>query len=224
MIKLLAMAALLGSTPVVAPPAAPRCLTRQQAGDLSVVGMAIMVEGARNACRPHLAATAFLMQPGGTQFAARLRDEGRRRFASAAEAVARLGGGQQSGPMAMVRTVMNAMLNEGVGAEFSANVDAALCRDANDMIEALSAMSPDQISRFSAGAMSLASQMATRMTAPRRPTAAPPPPAAGATPRPASFDPGRPPVQMQDVPPVPDLSRLPPPPPPRPRPPIVCPE
>jgi hypothetical protein len=200
MIKALALAAILGSQAAAPPPAPPGCLTRQQAGDLAVVVGAIFVESARNACRPHLAPGAFLGQPASAEYSARLREEARHRFASAADGIGRASAAADAGPMAMVRTMMSTMLAEGVGGEFTAMVDAPICRDVNDLVEVMSALPPDQIARFSSATMSLASQFAARMP----PPAPPPPPAARA---------GRRPRANAAAPP-----------PPRPRPPILCPE
>jgi hypothetical protein len=205
MIKTLALAAVLATQPTApppAPPAPPRCITRQQVGDLAVVGSAVFVEGARNACRPHLAPGAFLAQPASAEYSARLRAEARGRFASAADGIAQLSAPADAGPMATVRTMMSSMLAEGVGGEFTAMVDAPMCRDVNDMIEVMSALTPDQLARFSSAAMSLGSQFAERMMPPA-PPAPPPAPAGRAGRRPAANAA---------------------PPPPRPRPPVLCPE
>lgn len=206
MIKTLALAAILATQAAgpPAPPAPPRCLTRQQVGDLAVVGSAIFVEGARNACRPHLAPDAFLAQPASVEYSARLREQARSRFASALDGIAQAGGPADTGPIAMARTMMSAMLAEGIGGEFTAMVDVPMCRDVNDMIEVMSTLAPDQIARFSSAAMSLASQFAARMPPPAPPAPAPAP--AGRTRR------------------GPAASAVAPPPPPRPRPPILCPE
>ncbi|HEV7660580.1 MAG TPA: hypothetical protein VGO55_12125 [Allosphingosinicella sp.] len=203
MIKTLALAAILATQPAP-PPAAARCITRQQVGDLAVVGSAIFVEGARNACRPHLAPTAFLAQPASAEYSARLRQEARGRFASAADGIARASGeADATGPIAMMRTMMSTMLAEGIGGEFTAMVDVPICRDVNDMIEIMSALAPDQLARFSSAAMSLGSQFAARMTLPAPP--APPPAPAGRARRGSAANAA-------------------PPPPPRPRPPVLCPE
>ena len=204
MIKTLALATILATKAAAppAPPAPPRCLTRQQVGDLAVVGSAIFVEGARNACRPHLAPDAFLARPASAEYSARLREQARSRFASALDGIAQAAGPADSGPIAMARTMMSAMLAEGIGGEFTAMVDVPMCRDVNDMVEVMSALAPDQIARFSSAAMSLGSQFAERMTPP--PPPAPPAPAGRTRRGPAA----------RTVVPVPRP----------PRPPILCPE
>ena len=92
MLKMLMAAALLTGQ-AASPPAAPAspCITRQQLGDISLVVIAATVETARNACRPHLPATAFLATPAGVEFAGRLRGEARQRLISAVAGFARMG-------------------------------------------------------------------------------------------------------------------------------------
>ena len=210
MLKMLAVAALL-TTPTArppAPPGAPPCITRQQIGDFTVIGMAMMVETARNACRPHLAETAFLATRAGADFSKRLRVEGHARLDSALAGFGRAAGGSPDVPTAMIRGFVERSLTEGVGAEFSRHVDAGLCSDANDILEISATLSPDQMGRFVGAFASIAdrvARMAQAGTLPGMPPGPPPPAAApGHRPTPASLEAppqGRPVPMAADAPP-----------------------
>jgi hypothetical protein len=186
MLRLLAIAATL-SSPAASPPAAPRCVTRQQIGDISVVTMASMVETARNACRPHLPATAFLATPAAAEFSGRLRAEARQRLISAVAGITRMAPATGTTPEAM-RTLTEQGLAEGTGAEFSAFLNPALCGDISEIMEISAELSPDQMGRFFGAFGSLVDNviriMPPGLLGPGGPSIPPPPPGA----RPASFD------------------------------------
>lgn len=190
MLKMLALAALLTAPTATppAPPVAPPCITRQQIGDFTVIGMAMMVETARNACRPHLAESAFLATPAGAEFSARLRTQGRARLDSAMAGFSRMTGSVPGVSAATVRSFAETMLAEGVGADFSRYADPGICRDVNDIFEISATLSPDQMAQFVGAFASIADRIARMaqagtfpgMTPPETPT----PPAAAPTPRP----------------------------------------
>ena len=188
MLKLLTAAALLtGHAPgVPAPPSAPSCLTRQQIGDIAVVTMASMVETARNACRQHLPATAFLAKPVAADFSGRLRAEARQRLIPAIAGIARLGATGGLTPEAL-RTLGEQGLAEGSGAEYSAFLNPAICTDISEIIEISAALSPDQMGRFFGAFGSLLDNvirvMPPGLLGPGGPSIPPPPPGA----LPASF-------------------------------------
>jgi hypothetical protein len=186
MLRLLAIAATL-SSPAASPPAAPRCVTRQQIGDISVVTMASMVETARNACRPHLPATAFLATPAAAEFSGRLRAEARQRLISAVAGITRMAPATGTTPEAM-RTLTEQGLAEGTGAEFSAFLNPALCGDISEIMEISAELSPDPMGRFFGAFGSLVDTviriMPPGLLGPGGPSIPPPPPGA----RPASFD------------------------------------
>lgn len=166
MIKLVTAAALLGSqaaSPLPSPPA-PRCLTRQQIGDVAVVASSMMLDLARDACRPHLAASAFLVGSAGTDYLARLRAEAGRRFESAARSLPRRFGGEAVTPET-VRTELQRVMTLDADAAGFGTLDAPLCRDIDEMIEATSPMSADQDARFTAAIYSFVLQMLARETA-----------------------------------------------------------
>jgi len=184
MLKLLLGAALVTAQA----PAAPnpvRCITRDQIGDLTLVGASVAVEVVRNACRSYLPATAFLATPAGTAFSARMREEGQRRLDSAIDGVARLSGNGSEMPRETIRTLIRGMMTEGAGTELARHADASLCRDANEIMEIASTLSPDQMARFVGAFASIADHVARMrpMQTPARLIPGPNPPGAGWMPR-----------------------------------------
>ncbi|HYI48184.1 MAG TPA: hypothetical protein VEX35_06935 [Allosphingosinicella sp.] len=165
MIKLLAATAMLSGQAATPAPAPTQCLTRQQIGDLTVVVYSVMLDGMREACRPHLAASAFMVQPAGTDYASRLRSEAQRRSASAAQAIARAFGTGEM-PPEVVGTLLEGMMAPGAAAEAIGPGDPGLCREMNEVVEAMAPMSPDQLGRMTAGFISLAQQMEGRFPPP----------------------------------------------------------
>jgi len=190
MLKLLLGAALVTAQA----PAAPnpvRCITRDQIGDLTLVGASVAVEVVRNACRSYLPATAFLATPAGTAFSARMREEGQRRLDSAIDGVARLSGNGSEMPRETIRTLIRGMMTEGAGTELARHADASLCRDANEIMEIASTLSPDQMARFVGAFASIADHVARMrpMQTPARLIPGPNPPgAAQPSPHPAAFE------------------------------------
>ena len=189
MLKMLTAAALLtgqAASPL-APATALPCLTRQQIGDISVVSMASMVETARNACRPHLPGTAFLVTPAAAEFSGRLRAEARQRLISAVGGITRMGATGGLTPETL-RNLGEQGLAEGTGTEFSAFLNPALCGDINEIMEISAELSPDQVGRFFGAFGSLIDNvirvLPPGLLGPDGPSIPPPPPGA----RPASFD------------------------------------
>ncbi len=188
MLKMLAMAAMLSNPATLpAPPAAPPCLTRQQIGDISVVSMASMVETARNACRSHLPATAFLATPAAAEFSGRMRAEARQRLASAMAGVTRVVEAAGMTPD-VIRNMGEQGIAEGTGAEFAGFLNPALCGDINEIMEISASLSPDQMGRFFSAFGSLVDNVVRIMPpgilGPDGPSIPPPPPGA----MPAAFD------------------------------------
>ena len=235
MLKALLAAAVAASQAPAAPDPA-RCITREEVGDISLVGASVAVEFVRSACRPHLPETAFLVAPAGAEFAARLRAEGQRRLDSALEGMARLSADRtdRAASREMMRTFVRGMMTEGAGAGFASFADESLCRDANEIMEIASTLSPDQMARFVGAFASIADHIARMppigpthiVPVPRPPESPPPalrpapPETAPPTPHPAAFEaPARhapPPVVI-----MPAVRPPAPPPPPRPpRPPM----
>ena len=165
MIKLLTAGALLGSQAASPPPGppAPRCLTRQQIGDVAVVASSIMLDWVRDACRPHLAANAFLVRPAGTEHLARLRAEAGRRFESAARSLPRRFG--EPVTQEAFGTQLQTLMTLGASAGGFGTLDAPLCREIDELIETTSPMSADQGARFTAALYSLVLQMEARAAA-----------------------------------------------------------
>lgn len=147
MLKTLAMAAMV-TTGAAPPPRPAPCITRQQIADISVVTMASTVETARNACRPHLPAAAYLATPAAAEFSGRLRTEARQRLESALAGVTRMaGGGGGMTPEAM-ESLGEEGIAEGVGADMARFLNPAICRDLNEIIEIGAVLTPDQMGRF----------------------------------------------------------------------------
>ena len=169
MLKLTVAAALLAA-PATNPPAATNCITRAEVGDLSLVGASILVEGVRSACTSHLPATAFLASPAGTDFAARMRAEGQRRLEPAIDGLSRAAGQAPGMNAAMIRTMIRGFMAEGTGRELAPYADPILCRDANEILEIASTLSPEQMARFAGAFASLADRIA-RMAPPSTPEA-----------------------------------------------------
>jgi hypothetical protein len=179
------LAALLLSAQAPGAPGPVRCLTRAEVGDLTLVGASVAVEVVRNACRAYLPATAFLETPAGAAFSARLRVEGQHRLDSAIDGVARLSGSGSSMPRAGVRAMVGGLMNEGAGADFARQADASMCRDANELMEIASTLSPDQMARFVGALASLADHVARMQAAHHLAT---PPSGATPSPHPAALD------------------------------------
>lgn len=168
MIKVLAIAVML-SGQGASPPAAPLCLTRQQIGDVALVASSIMMDAVREACRPHLAANAFLIRPAGADYLTRLRTEADRRFGSATRLMALFFGGEAL-PAEEIRSRVGAMVGAAEGG--FGTFDAPLCREIDEITEAMSPMSPDQGARFSTAFYSLIQQLEARAAAARAAAAA----------------------------------------------------
>ena len=86
MIHSILIAALVATQAAAAP---PRCLTREEAGDIALNATAIGLGALAERCRPHLGATAFI-NTGGQAMLARLRAAAAPRSASAFAAFARM--------------------------------------------------------------------------------------------------------------------------------------
>jgi hypothetical protein len=157
MLKAVLAAALL-SGQAASVPAPTRCITRAEVGDLTLVSASVAVEVVRNACRSHLPTTAFLVSPAGADM-----------------------------PRAAIRIFIRGLLTEGAGADFAQYADAPLCRDANEVMEIASTLSPDQMARFVGAFASIADHVA-RMRPPRPALQPAPPETAPPTPHPAAFE------------------------------------
>lgn len=230
MLKALAMAAILttqtASPP--APPPGPRCLTRAQLGSTGVVGAAITMNVAHNACRRHLRPTAFLLSTSGAAFVASMVAAGRRQLPDVLTGMSVM---FQGNGMGSVRDIfagyMTNMLKDDAGSDWGDLADPAMCRDADEMSEIMARLTPEQIGRFSGAFMALSEGMSRIMA--RGLGATPvhtlaPGPAPGARPTPLSFYPqaaaqSRPDARRGPLPPA-----IFPPAPPASRPNFICPE
>jgi hypothetical protein len=230
MFKLIAMAALL-SAPAASPPApaAPRCLTRAQAGQMGVVGVAIMVNVARNACRQHLRPTAFLTSTAGTSFVANMVAEGRRQLPVMIAGISTMVAARDPLSPGLLRSMVTGMLAEDAGTDWAQFADPQVCRDADDVIAVMSALSPEQIARASGAFMSLGDTMSRAVLRGVRahPAYVPVESGSGSRPRPLSMEVPARGQPGADSPPVPGPVIMAPPGPPAPRPPrppLICPD
>lgn len=237
MFKTIAMAAILATQAASppAPPAAPRCLTRAQAGQMGVVGAAMMVNVARNACRRHLRPTAFLTSTAGSAFISTMVAEGRRQLPVMIAGISTMVGEHNPLSPGLLRGMVTGMLAEDAGSDWAEFADPQLCRDADDIISVMASLSPEQIGRASGAFMSLGDNMSRAMLRRMRarpayipvPAPAPAPEAApGPRPRPLSYEvPARNADKPEVVPvPVPIMIAPPSPPPRPPRTPLICPD
>jgi hypothetical protein len=218
------------------PPAAANCITREQAGSMGVVGAALFVNIARNACRPHLRPSAFLQSAAGRAYVANIVADGRRRLPAMLTGVSTMArGGQDRFMSGFLRGFVTGMLQDDGGVDWAEYADPLICGDADEMIAVMATLSPDQVGRFTGAFMSLSDRMsrtmmrafANRRIAPVRP-APPPPPAAlpgskamavwGSSPSRPNSRAGEEPMPVLVAPPPP------PGPPPPPPPPLMCPE
>jgi hypothetical protein len=228
------------------PPAAATCITREQAGSMGVVGAALFVNIAQNACRRHLRPSAFLQSASGRAFVTSIVADGRRRLPAMLTGItATTGGGQGPFVSGFFRAFVTGMLQEDGGADWAEYADPLICRDADEMIAVMATLSPDQIGRFTGAMISLGDRMSRAMArafSDRRSLApvriVPPPPAAGPglRPRPLAWDTGwdtgdaKPAgsgVRPRSAPlpvPIPMIAAPSPPSPRPPRPPIICPD
>src|SRR5688572_30344322 len=91
MIHPMLAAALLLAQAAPAVPAAPNCITHEEAGDIAVSLLPFLVDAAAQRCRPHLAPGAFLLTGAG-DWSARLRREATPRRASALRGMSKFAG------------------------------------------------------------------------------------------------------------------------------------
>ncbi len=84
-------AALLLAQAVPAAPAAPTCITHEEAGDMAVSLLPFLIDAAAQRCRPHLASGAYLLTGAG-DWSARLRREATPRRASALRGMSKFAG------------------------------------------------------------------------------------------------------------------------------------
>lgn len=151
---LIAAALIAGQAAQAAQPTQPAtCVSREEARDMAIAFLPLLVTAVAQRCRPHLAATAFLA--GRSEpWVERLRREAEPRRASALRGLARA-------------TAMQAP--EGMGGEAAFDFIAALatagvvgsikpesCGDIDAIAEAASPLPPENVGRLVASTLSLA--------------------------------------------------------------------
>jgi hypothetical protein len=193
---------------------------------MGVVGVAMMVNVARNACRQHLRPAAFLNSTAGTAFVATMTAEGRRQLPAMIAGISTMVPERAALSAGFLRGLVTGMLAEDAGTDWAQFADPQVCRDADDIIAVMAELSPEQIGRASGAFMSLGDTMSRAMLRGMRahpayvPVIAPAP-----VPRPRPLS-----VEIMDKPeaaPVPVPIMIAPPSPPAPRPPrqpLICPD
>jgi hypothetical protein len=150
MIHQLAAAALLFTQ---AAPAAPNCITHEEAGDVAVALLPYLVDAAAQRCRPQLAAGAFLLTGAG-DWSARLRRDAAPRRASALRAISKMGdatpptGAGGDAAFDFVAQMMTATLTNGLRPEYCGRIDA--------IAQSLAPLPTDNIARLVGATLGLA--------------------------------------------------------------------
>lgn len=151
MMKLMIMAA-LAATHAEAPQRA--CLARADVSDMIVVLMPYFIDKARERCSSHLDGSSFLTGPAGAAFTGRLRGESEARRTAAARAFRAIGGERAQAGLSDETIVR--MMGEAMATDLAGSINRAQCRDFNELLEAMSTMSADQLGRLGTALFSLA--------------------------------------------------------------------
>ncbi len=114
----------------------PPCLTLQELGDLAIVLLPHVIDGATQRCSAHLSQDAFLLGNGGRDFAQRLTDEGSSRRASAVASYQRVLGPPLPGDASQERALQ--LMGEAMTRETLGSASAGGCRNFNALAEAIS--------------------------------------------------------------------------------------
>ena len=146
-------AALLLAQAAPAMPAAPACITHEEAGDMAVSLLPFLVEAAAQRCRPHLASGAFLLT-GAADWSARLRREAAPRRASALRGMSKFGGvaapGGAGGEAAF--DFLAAMVTAGL----TSNLRPENCGQLAAIAQSLQPLPTDNIARLVGASLALA--------------------------------------------------------------------
>lgn len=152
--RLAAAAALLACSAQTS--AASACLSRQSAADMAVVLLPGFINTFTTICSASLPPAAFLKQPAAVELRTRLNEAAATRTASAAQALRRMSGNQQFPPSVSDKTLIDLMVQLLPGEVLKAKkVNAQSCGDMDQLIGAISPMSPDQIGQFAVAMMSI---------------------------------------------------------------------
>ena len=171
--QLFAAAAILSAQ---AQPAAPACVTREQAADLVLVQLPDAVTTVSQQCTASLPADAFL-RSGVTGWVERLRAEGGARRASALAGFTALTAGRL--PQGITPDLaMSGMSSMFLGQALSGRMNPAACAEASRLLEAFSALPPANVATMVSAGLGLAMAM--------RGAPAPAPAAGGAPAAPAA--------------------------------------
>ena len=138
-----------------AAPAEKPCITPQEAGDMAVALLPSLVDAAAQRCRPHLAASAFLLT-GASAWTARLRQDAGPRRESALRGISLISGNRQApaGVESEATFEFVAGLLSGV---LMRDIEPASCGDLDAIARSLEPLPSDNIAQLVGAALRLAS-------------------------------------------------------------------
>ncbi|HEX8641948.1 MAG TPA: hypothetical protein VF704_12450 [Allosphingosinicella sp.] len=170
MIQPLLAAALVAAQGAQAAQAPRPCVTRQEAGDMAIAFMPVLVGAVAQRCRPYLPATAFLADRSA-QWVERLRRDAEPRRESALRGLSKVTA--MPAPPGVGGAVAFDFLAGLVTAGFISDVTPASCADIDTLAEAVSPLPSENVARIVASTLSLAGSGEDRGAEP--PAAARPP-------------------------------------------------
>ena len=138
-----------------AAPAVKPCITPEEAGDMAVALLPSLVDAATQRCRPHLAASAFLLS-GASAWTARLRQDAGPRRELALRGISLISGNRQApaGVESEATFEFVAGLLSGV---LMRDIDPASCGDLDAIARSLEPLPSDNIAQLVGAALRLAS-------------------------------------------------------------------
>jgi len=143
MLKAVAIAALLATTPATPPPPT-RCVSKNALNDMIVIIAPVLIDALRQKCRTNLPASAFLNE-GAADLTARLRAAGTGREASAAGVMQMFAGKEL--PEIQDKKALIQVMRETLANKFAQGIKPGQCGAANDFLEALAPLPADNFGR-----------------------------------------------------------------------------
>jgi hypothetical protein len=145
MIHPMLAAALLLAQAAPAVPAAPNCITHEEAGDIAVSLLPFLVDAAAQRCRPHLASGAFLLTGAG-DWSARLRREAAPRRASALSGMSKFAGAMA--PAGAGGEAAFDFVAQLITAGLTGNIRTENCGQLDTIAQSLQPLPTDNIARL----------------------------------------------------------------------------
>ena len=146
-------AALLLAQAAPAVPAAPTCITHEEAGDMAVSLLPFLIDAATQRCRPHLASGAFLLTGAG-DWSARLRREAAPRRASALRGISKFGG--VVAPAGAEGEAAFNFVAQLLTAGLTTNIRSENCGQLDTIAQSLQPLPTDNIARLVGATLALA--------------------------------------------------------------------